>query len=212
MEQRSPRLRWLVVWVVAVVWMGAVLARLSYLQLFCYSEYFAKAQHQQQRVFEISPMRGVIYDRKGRELAISIPMDSVFADPVDVKDPEMVARLLSRALNLPAEELETKIREASKPVRLAKKLSPETVERIDDMNLKGVFFEKENRRVYPAARIAGACSRLGGRGRKRHGRHRTRIGQMDSRAAGARHGDGRRQAAFLRSPRSGCRPRARVSC
>jgi cell division protein FtsI (penicillin-binding protein 3) len=139
----------LVVWVVAVVWMGAVLARLSYLQLFCYSEYFAKAQHQQQRVFEISPMRGVIYDRKGRELAISIPMDSVFADPVDVKDPEMVARLLSRALNVPAEELETKIREASKPVRLAKKLSPETVERIDDMNLKGVFFEKENRRVYP---------------------------------------------------------------
>jgi cell division protein FtsI (penicillin-binding protein 3) len=149
MEQRSPRLRWLVVWVVAVVWMGAVLARLSYLQLFCYSDYFAKAQHQQQRVFEISPMRGVIYDRKGRELAISIPMDSVFADPVDVKDPEMVARLLSPALGIPAEELETKIREASRPVRLAKKLSPETVERIDEMNLKGVFFEKENRRVYP---------------------------------------------------------------
>ncbi|MGC2741114.1 MAG: penicillin-binding protein [Candidatus Acidiferrales bacterium] len=149
MQQRSPRLRWLVVWIVAVIWMGAVLARLSYLQLFCYSDYFAKAQHQQQRVFEISPMRGVIYDRKGRELAISIPMDSVFADPVDAKDPEMVARLLSPALGIPAEELESKIREASRPVRLAKKLSPETVERIDEMNLKGVFFEKENRRVYP---------------------------------------------------------------
>jgi cell division protein FtsI (penicillin-binding protein 3) len=94
-------------------------------------------------------MRGVIYDRKGRELAVSIPMDSVFADPTDIKDPEMVARLLSRVLDVPAEDLETKINEASKPVRLAKKLSPETVERIDDMNLKGVFFEKENRRVYP---------------------------------------------------------------
>jgi cell division protein FtsI (penicillin-binding protein 3) len=149
MEQRSPRLRWLVVWVVAVVWMVAVLARLSYLQLFCYSEYFAKAQHQQQRIFEISPMRGVIYDRKGRELAVSIPMDSVFADPTDIKDPEMVARLLSRVLDVPAEDLETKINDSSKPVRLAKKLSPETVERIDEMNLKGVFFEKENRRVYP---------------------------------------------------------------
>src|SRR5579863_9105063 len=159
MEQRSPRLRWLVVWVVAVIWMGAVLARLSYLQLFCYSEYFAKAQHQQQRIFEISPMRGVIYDRKGRELAVSIPMDSVFADPTDIKDPEMVARLLSRVLNVPADDLETKINEASKPMRLAKKLSPETVERIDDMNLKGIFFEKENRRVYPehdlAAQILG---------------------------------------------------------
>ena len=38
-----------------------------------------------------SSMRGVIYDRKGRELAISIPMNSVFADPVDVKGREMVA-------------------------------------------------------------------------------------------------------------------------
>src|ERR1700683_363274 len=149
MEQRSPRLRWLVVWVVAVVWMAAVLARLSLLQVFCYREYFAKAQHQQQRIFEISPMRGVIYDRKGRELAVSIPMDSVFADPTDIKDTEMFARLLSRVRDVPAEDLETKINEASKPVRLAKKLSPETVERIDDMDLKGVFFEKENRRVYP---------------------------------------------------------------
>ncbi len=94
MEQRNPRLRWLFVWVVALVWMVAVLARLSYLQLFCYSEYFAKAQHQQQRIFEISPKRGTIYDRKGRELAVSLPMDSVFADPAEITDAEMVGRLL----------------------------------------------------------------------------------------------------------------------
>jgi cell division protein FtsI/penicillin-binding protein 2 len=149
MEQRNPRLRWLIVWVVAAIWMGAVLARLGYLQLYCYSDYFAKARNQQQRIFEISPMRGEILDRMGRVLAISMPMDSVFGDPAEIKEPEIVARLLSRVLAVPPEEIETKIREASKPVRLAKKLSPETVERIDEMNLKGVFFEKENRRVYP---------------------------------------------------------------
>jgi Cell division protein FtsI/penicillin-binding protein 2 len=88
MEQRNPRLRWLIVWVLAVVWMAVVLARLSYLQLFSYSEYFTKAQHQQQRVFEISPMRGTIYDRKGRELAVSLPMDSVFGDPAEIADVE----------------------------------------------------------------------------------------------------------------------------
>ncbi len=149
MEQRSLRRRWLVVGVVALIWMAAVLFRLSYLQLFCYAEYFAKAQHQQRRVFEISPKRAAIYDRKGRELAISIPMDSVFGDPTDIKDASLVAALLSRVLNIPAGEIEMKIREAKTPVRLAKKLSPETVQRIDDMNLKGVFFQKENRRVYP---------------------------------------------------------------
>jgi cell division protein FtsI (penicillin-binding protein 3) len=154
MEQRNPRLRWLVVWVLAVFWMVAVLARLSYLQLFCYSEYLTKAQHQQQRIFEISPKRGTIYDRKGRELAVSLPMDSVFADPAEVTDAEMVGRLLSRILSVPAEDLEMKIREARTPVRLAKKLSPETVQRIDGMNLRGIFFLKESRRVYPQRQLA----------------------------------------------------------
>ena len=156
MEQRNPRLRWLAVWVVALVWMAAVLARLSYLQLFCYSEYLAKAQHQQQRMFEISPQRGTIYDRQGRELAVSLPVDSVFADPAEISDVEIVARLLSHVLDLPADDLETKIRGARTPVRLARKLSPETVGRITDMNLRGVFFQKENRRVYPQRELAAA--------------------------------------------------------
>ena len=154
MEQRNPRLRWLVVWILAVVWMAAVLARLSYLQLFCYSEYLAKAQHQQQRIFEISPKRGTIYDRKGRELAVSLPMDSVFADPAEITDASMVGSLLSRILDVAPEDLETKIREARTPVRLAKKLTPETVQRIQGMNLKGVFFLKESRRVYPQRQLA----------------------------------------------------------
>jgi len=156
MEQRNPRLRWLIIWVLAVVWMGIVVARLGYLQLYSYSEYLAKAQHQQQRIFELSPMRGTIYDRKGHELAVSLPMDSVFGDPAEITDVEMVARLLSGVLNMPADDLETRIREAHSPVRLAKKLSPETVQRISDMNLKGVFFQKENRRVYPQRELAAS--------------------------------------------------------
>src|SRR6202044_3253669 len=156
MEQRNPRLRWLVVWILAVVWMAAVVARLGYLQLFSYGEYLAKAQRQQQRIFEISPMRGTISDRKGRELAVSLPMDSVFGDPAEINDVPMVARLLSRALDVPAEEIQTKIDEAHTPVRLAKKLSPEIVQRITDMNLRGVFFQKENRRVYPQHELAAS--------------------------------------------------------
>jgi cell division protein FtsI (penicillin-binding protein 3) len=156
MEQRNPRLRWLVVWVLAVVWMAVVLARLTYLQLFCYSEYLARAQHQQQRIFEISPKRGTIYDRKGRELAVSLPMDSVFADPGEISDVDLVARLLSRALDASAEDIETKIRAAHSPVRLARKLSPDVAQRIDGMNLKGVFFQKENRRVYPQRELAAS--------------------------------------------------------
>jgi cell division protein FtsI/penicillin-binding protein 2 len=154
MDQRNARFRWLTVLMLAAVWMVAILARLTYLQLFQYTDYLAKAQRQQQRVFDISPMRGTIYDRKGRELAVSLPMDSVFADPAEISDVSMVSQLLSHALDIPAEDIETKIRAARTPVRLGKKLSPETVQRIDDMNLRGVFFQKENRRVYPQHDLA----------------------------------------------------------
>src|SRR5579875_2735281 len=152
MEQRNRRFRWLVVWVLAVVWMTAIVLRLSYLQLFRYSEYLAKAERQQERIFEISPMRGTIYDAKGRELAVSLPMDSVFADPAEITDVD----LLSRALDVSADDLANRIREARTPVRLARKLSPATVQRISDMNLRGVFFQKENRRVYPQRELAAA--------------------------------------------------------
>src|SRR5579862_2088170 len=156
MKQRNPRLRWLVVWVLAVDWMAAILSRLTYVQLFCYSEYLAKAQRQQERIFEISPKRGTIYDRKGRELAVSLPMDSVFGDPAEIADVDAVSRLLSRVLDVSSDDLADKLRQAKTPVRMARKLSPETVQRITDMNLKGVFFQKENRRVYPQRELAAS--------------------------------------------------------
>ena len=154
MQQRSARTRWLVVFGFAILWMAAIVFRLSYLQLYRYSDYLAKAQRQQQRIVEISPKRGVIYDRNGRELAMSVSMDSFFGDPEEISDPEMVARLLSRVLGMPADDLETKNREAHTSVRLAKKLPTEIVYRIQDMNLNGVFFQKENRRVYPQHELA----------------------------------------------------------
>src|ERR1700733_5801536 len=156
MEQRNPRLRWLVVWVLAVVWIAVVIGRLSYLQLFSYSEYLAKAQRQQQRIFEISPMRGPIYDRRGGEGGVSLPMDSFFGDPAETADVETVSQLLSRVLGVPADDLSEKLREARTPVRLARKLSPEIVQRVTDMNLKGVFFQKENRRVYPQRELTAS--------------------------------------------------------
>jgi cell division protein FtsI/penicillin-binding protein 2 len=104
MVQGNPRLRWPLIWVLATLWMLAIVGRLGYLQLVHYSDYLAKAQRQQQRVFEISPMRGTIYDRKGRELAVSLPMDSVFADPAEATDPAMVAQLLARPLQASADD------------------------------------------------------------------------------------------------------------
>ncbi len=154
MNERFPRVR---VWVVAglaVVWVFAVLGRLTYLQLFSYSEYLARARRQQQRIVEITPRRGAIYDRNLRELAMSIAVDSCFAVPSEISDAEMVAKLLSQVLDESADEIRAKLKSSRSFVWIARKLPPEQVERIESLNLRGVYFQKENRRFYPKRELA----------------------------------------------------------
>ncbi|HEV2341100.1 MAG TPA: penicillin-binding transpeptidase domain-containing protein [Candidatus Acidoferrales bacterium] len=156
MEQRSPRFRFLLIFCFAVVWMGVVLARLTYLQLFSYQEYLTRANRQQERIIEISPTRGVIYDRNGRELAMSIPVDSCFADPDEISDPEMVARLLSRILNKSEDEIEEHLKSSRSFAWIARKITPQQRARIEALNLRGIYFQKENKRFYPEHDLAAS--------------------------------------------------------
>src|SRR5882757_4233883 len=81
MRQNRVHVRLLMVAGVALLWTTAVFGRLSYLQLFAHGEYLARAQRQQQRTIEITPKRGIIYDRNMHALAMSVPVKSAFAVP-----------------------------------------------------------------------------------------------------------------------------------
>jgi cell division protein FtsI (penicillin-binding protein 3) len=154
MNQRIPRARWIAVWCLAVLWVCLIVGRLSYLQIYCYSEYLDRAHKQQQHMVEVNPERGTIYDRRGRELAVSLPMDDLVADPGEVNDPAMVSRLLSRVIDVPAEEIEKKLNDAKEIFPLARKLTPEQAARVLDLNLRGIYTQKENHRVYPQHDLA----------------------------------------------------------
>src|SRR5207249_7312978 len=78
-NDRKAVSRLLIVACITLLWMTAVFGRLGYLQLFLHSEYMARAQRQQQRVIEITPKRGAIYDRNIHLLAMSILEDSAVA-------------------------------------------------------------------------------------------------------------------------------------
>jgi cell division protein FtsI (penicillin-binding protein 3) len=154
MEQSNPRLRLLLVAALATLWMGAVLVRLGYLQLVRYADFLARAQRQQQRLVEVSPRRGVIYDRNLRELAMSVQVDSCFAVPSEISDAAMVARLLAGVLGVEPEEIETRLKTSRSFVWIARKLRPEQAERIQALNLRGIYFQKENQRFYPKRALA----------------------------------------------------------
>src|SRR6266852_8915 len=146
--------RLLIVACLALLWMTAVFGRLGYLQLFLHSEFMARAQRQQQRVIEITPRRGAIYDRNMHPLAMSIPVDSAFAVPAELGDQQLAARLLSGVLGIPSEVLEARLQSSRSFVWIARKLPPDKKDAVEALNLKGVYFQKENQRIYPKRDLA----------------------------------------------------------
>jgi cell division protein FtsI (penicillin-binding protein 3) len=154
MEQEKVHVRLLILAGVAVFWMTAVFGRVAYLQLFRHSDYYAKAVRQQRRTIEITPKRGAIYDRNMHPLAMSVPVQSAFAIPGEIKDMAMAARLLSRELGMPMEEIGERLETGATFVWLKRKLPPAKSDEIQSLNLKGVYLQEENQRYYPKREMA----------------------------------------------------------
>src|ERR1700688_5043806 len=154
MRQNRVHVRLLLVAGVALLWTTGVFGRLSYLQLVRHGEYLARAQRQQQRTVEITPKRGIIYDRNLRALAMSVPVKSAFAVPAEIADESLAARLLSGVLSVPQDVLEARMASSRSFVWISRKLPPEKVEAIEALNLKGIYFQDENQRFYPKRDLA----------------------------------------------------------
>ena len=154
MEQEKVHVRLLILAGVAFLWMTAVFGRLTYLQLIRHSEYMSRAMRQQRRTIEIDPKRGTIYDRNMRPLAMSVPVQSAFAIPSEIKDTAMAARLLSGVLRIPPDGLREKLDSGSTFVWVKRKMAQEEEEAVRSLNLKGIYFEEENKRYYPKLDMA----------------------------------------------------------
>jgi cell division protein FtsI/penicillin-binding protein 2 len=76
----------------------AVGLRLFHLQVIERGDLSRRAERQQERLVKLEPKRGTIVDRQGRELAVSLDVESVYGVPTDVEDPRPVARQLARIL------------------------------------------------------------------------------------------------------------------
>ena len=127
--------------------------RLYFLHVVHSADYRQRAEHQQQRTLDVSPRRGVIYDRNGNELAVSIKVDSVFAVPDEIDDPVATASLLSRMIGVPAKELAAKFHAhaGASFVWIKRKLNAGEATAIRKAKIPGIYFQKEDRRFYPKA-------------------------------------------------------------
>ena len=137
-----------------VLWAGGICLRLVYLQIFRYGDFEQRAQRQQQRTTEVAARRGIIYDRAGRELAMSISVDSVFAVPSDIPDLAGTLSLISKITKVDPRELLARCKASRTFCWVARKADAETADRIRELNLRGIYFQKESKRFYPKRELA----------------------------------------------------------
>ncbi len=139
---------------VLFLWCFAICGRLVILQIFDYGKFVKQAGHQQQRAIPLAAKRGVIYDRAGHELAMSVLVDSAFAVPTEVKDLPTAVNLITRITGDDYNVVLADCRAHRTFCWVARKASDETIERINSLKLQGIHFQKEPKRFYPARDLA----------------------------------------------------------
>ncbi len=131
-----------------------LLGRAFYLQGLNNDFLQAKGEARFMRVVEMPASRGAVMDRNGKMLAISTPVESIWASPAEMDiDSTQVAKL-AQALGMDRKALNDRLGEKDKNfVWLKRQLSPEQAARVISLKIPGVFQQREFRRYYPAGDV-----------------------------------------------------------
>lgn len=120
-----------------------LMGRVVLLQTVQRGDYYAASVDQRTRVNIVRAARGVIFDRNGNELALSVPSTTVFADPREITDPLGTARQLAVHLALSPEDeaalAERLGREGSRFHYIARGLTKDQANILLNLNLPGVY-------------------------------------------------------------------------
>ncbi|MDE0152040.1 MAG: penicillin-binding transpeptidase domain-containing protein [Bdellovibrionales bacterium] len=120
------------------------------LQLFPDDQVIRTKKNLFEKVVTIKPRRGIIYDRYGRELALSVSSHSLFADPSLIKNSFETADKLSRLMKIPRSRILKKIRNKKRRfVWIKRHVSDKEKERVLSWDIHGLGFIEEPKRVYP---------------------------------------------------------------
>ncbi len=147
--------RYLVLGVFAVAMMGLVWRALDMQVL---NQQFFKQQGDARhlRVVELPAHRGDIYDRNGEPLAISTPVDSVWANPAELIEARSRLPELAELLEIEKTDLKKRIENNGQRefVYLRRHISPEHAQKVRDLAMPGVYLQREYKRFYPAGEVA----------------------------------------------------------
>src|SRR3990172_1628264 len=133
---------------------GAIFARAFQLQVLERDKLKSRADRAHLKAINTIPRRGTLYDRGMHELAVSMEVDSVYAQPGRIDNVKKTASLLAAALSVDKRELEAKLTSGKSFVWVKRQLDFTKAEEIKRLNIRGIGFIKEGKRFYPTPHIA----------------------------------------------------------
>jgi len=161
MKRYSPRkrlpLRIMMIFCAFILLFSIIIIRAFQLQIIERDKLTQLIEKQYLKYVKLPPKRGTIYDRKKRELAVSIEVDSVYARPGNIKNKKEIAKKLSPILKVNYRSLKRKL-ESDRPfVWLKRRISPPQSTKIKKLHLEGIGFIEESKRFYPNRELVSNC-------------------------------------------------------
>ena len=152
---KLPGWRATALFVALLIGLAGLLGRGVYLQGIHNDFLQKKGDARYSRVIEVSAHRGKISDRNGEPMAVSTPVESVWASPPDVEADRRQVKRLAQILGMDVEDLKNRLFDTSRDfVYLKRQLPPDQVEKVVAMNFPGVSLQREYRRYYPTGEEA----------------------------------------------------------
>jgi cell division protein FtsI (penicillin-binding protein 3) len=146
----SPRRRLIALFLLLCIAFATVVARLTYLQGVAPERYAALGQSQRRASVVLPADRGSIFDRNGAELALSIQQRTIWVDPRLVTDPAAEAAALAPILQMDVADLTERLSRSGAFVYLKRRVDDAVAEKVERLELPGVFHLDEPARFTPA--------------------------------------------------------------
>ena len=139
---------------------SVLVARAAYIQVVSPERFSLQGDMRSLRSDSLPVQRGSIVDRHGRELAVSVPVETVWADPKRIDEHNALAdnrrwQALAETFRMNREALVDKVDDPSKRfVYLQRKVTPSEADYVKQLKIPGVYLKTESRRYYPTGEIA----------------------------------------------------------
>ncbi|MGH9417899.1 MAG: penicillin-binding protein [Terriglobales bacterium] len=139
-----------------VVWALVVLGRLYWLQVREHGWLAARARAQQQHTVELTSLRGTVYDRNLTPLAMTLPVESLYADPHQVADAAREAARLAPVVGVAEPVLARRLGSDHSFVWVARQLNANAFKLAEALQLPGIYSQPAARRFYPNGELAAS--------------------------------------------------------